>query len=151
MSSPKPQGCTLTLVDTNIGITKADLISNLGTIAKSDTKAFMEGLQTGVDISMIRQFSVGSYSAYLVAENVVVSIKHNDDAWESFARVPSWWSWPCPEKEQQKEINDDDAEEEKGQKEEEDKNDEEKPKIEEVDSDEEDDSAKDKKKENKED
>ena len=70
---------TFSITDTGVGMTKNDLVKNLGTIAKSGTTSFIEAISKGNALNLIGQFGVGFYSTYLVSNKVVVTSKHADD------------------------------------------------------------------------
>ncbi|KAL5828563.1 hypothetical protein ACOSQ3_018031 [Xanthoceras sorbifolium] len=76
---PDPDNGTITVTDTGIGMTKEELVDCLGTIAQSGTSKFLKALKEnkdlGADNGLIGQFGVGFYSAFLVAQKVVVSTK----------------------------------------------------------------------------
>ncbi len=76
---PNKKNNTLTIADTGIGMSRQELIDNLGTIARSGTKSFVSRLKEAKDgTSLIGQFGVGFYSAFMVAERIVVVSRRAD-------------------------------------------------------------------------
>jgi TNF receptor-associated protein 1 len=79
---------TITFTDTGVGMTQGELVENLGTIAHSGSKAFLNSLQAGgkPDVSLIGQFGVGFYSAFMAGKKVVVTTR-------SYKPEESGWQW----------------------------------------------------------
>jgi molecular chaperone HtpG len=77
---------TLTVADTGIGMDRQELIDNLGTVARSGTKAFLKGLAEAKEgASLIGQFGVGFYAAFMVADRIEVTSRR--------AGAPEAWAW----------------------------------------------------------
>eukprot|EP00262_Sarcandra_glabra_P011626 TRINITY_DN282_c0_g3_i3.p1 TRINITY_DN282_c0_g3~~TRINITY_DN282_c0_g3_i3.p1 ORF type:complete len:797 (+),score=206.22 TRINITY_DN282_c0_g3_i3:149-2539(+) len=95
---PDPDNGTITITDTGIGMTREELIDCLGTIAQSGTSKFLKAIKEnkdiGADTDLIGQFGVGFYSAFLVADRVVVSTKSPKSdkqyVWEAVADSSSF-------------------------------------------------------------
>jgi molecular chaperone HtpG len=82
---PNKKNNTLTIADTGIGMSRQELIDNLGTIARSGTKSFVSRLKEAKEgASLIGQFGVGFYSAFMVAERIVVVSRRagTEEAWK---------------------------------------------------------------------
>lgn len=79
-----PENRTLTVSDNGIGMSKEEMIENLGTIAKSGSLGFKQAMEKNEDIDIIGQFGVGFYSAFMVASSItVISRKYGEDkAWK---------------------------------------------------------------------
>ena len=81
---PDEKARTLTIADNGIGMDRQELIDNLGTLARSGTKAFLKGLKEARDgLGLIGQFGVGFYAAFMVADRIVVTSRRadGDEAW----------------------------------------------------------------------
>ena len=82
--APDKKADTLSVVDTGIGMDRQELIDNLGTIARSGTKSFLSRLTEAKDgAGLIGQFGVGFYSAFMVADRIVVTSRRagSDEVW----------------------------------------------------------------------